>query len=42
MIGQHRWFHTVADTLDCVDARLLAPVLRAHQMTIEAVVGGAA
>jgi hypothetical protein len=42
VIGQHRWFHTVADTLDCVDARLLAPVLRAHQRTIEAVVAGAA
>jgi hypothetical protein len=42
VIGQHRWFHTVDDTLDCVDARLLAPVLRAHQRAIEGVVGGAA
>jgi hypothetical protein len=42
VIGQHRWFHTVGDTLDCVDARLLAPVLRAHQRTIEAVVSAAA
>jgi hypothetical protein len=42
VIGLHRWFHTVADTLDCVDARLLTPVLRAHQRTIEAIVGGAA
>ena len=41
VIGQHRWFHTVADTLDCVDARLLAPVLRAHQRAIEAIVGAA-
>jgi hypothetical protein len=39
VIGQHRWFHTVGDTLDCVDARLLTPVLQAHQRTIEAVVG---
>jgi hypothetical protein len=42
VIGQHRWFHTVDDTLDCVDARLLAPVLRAHQRAIEAIVRGAA
>jgi len=42
VLGQHRWFHTVADTLDCVDARLLTPVLRAHQRAIEAVATGAA
>jgi len=41
VIGQHRWFHTVDDTLDCVDARLLAPVLRAHQRAIEGVIVGA-
>jgi hypothetical protein len=41
VIGQHRWFHTVGDTLDCVDARLLTPVLHAHQRTIEAVVTAA-
>jgi hypothetical protein len=35
VIGTHRWFHTVEDTLDRVDARLLVPVLRAHQTTIE-------
>ena len=42
VIGQHRWFHTVDDTLQCVDARLLAPVLRAHQRAVEAIVRGAA
>ena len=35
VIGVHRWFHTVQDTLERVDARLLVPVLRAHQRTIE-------
>ena len=35
VIGIHRWFHTVGDTLDCVDADLLAPVLEGHQRTIE-------
>jgi hypothetical protein len=35
VIGVHRWFHTVEDTLACVDAKLLVPVLRAHQATIE-------
>jgi hypothetical protein len=37
-IGQHRWFHTVGDTLDCVDAGLLLPVVRAHQDTIRRLV----
>jgi hypothetical protein len=37
-LGQHRWFHTVADTIECVDARLLLPVVRAHQATIERLV----
>lgn len=37
-IGVHRWFHTAADTLDKVDARLLFPVLRAHQRTLELLV----
>lgn len=40
MIGVHRWFHTVEDTLERVDARLVVPVLRAHQRTIELVVDG--
>jgi hypothetical protein len=35
VIGTHRWFHTVEDTLERVDARLILPVLRAHQRTIE-------
>jgi hypothetical protein len=38
MIGVHRWFHTVEDTLARVDARLVVPVLRAHQRTIELLV----
>lgn len=33
-IGLHRWFHTIKDTIECVDARLLAPVVRAHQATL--------
>lgn len=33
-IGQHRWFHTIEDTIECVDARLLLPVVRAHEATI--------
>jgi hypothetical protein len=35
VIGQHTWFHTPLDTLACVDARLLTPVVRAHQRAIE-------
>ena len=38
VLGVHRWFHTVEDTLERVDARLLAPVLTAHQRTIERLV----
>ena len=37
-IGLHRWFHTLGDTIQCVDARLLLPVLRAHQATIAALI----
>jgi len=33
-IGQHRWFHTTGDTIERVDARLLLPVVRAHQATL--------
>jgi hypothetical protein len=40
VIGQHTWFHTVEDTLERVDAKLLEPVLRAHQRTIELLVAG--
>jgi hypothetical protein len=38
-IGLHRWFHTVGDTLDCVDAGLLLPVVRAHQATMARLIG---
>jgi hypothetical protein len=38
VIGVHRWFHTVEDTLERVDAGLVAPVVRAHQRTIELIV----
>lgn len=38
-IGQHRWFHTLGDTLECVDARLLLPVVRAHQTTLRLLIG---
>ena len=37
-IGLHRWFHTMGDTLECVDASLLAPVVRAHEATIDRLV----
>ena len=37
-IGQHRWFHTQQDTIECADARLLLPVLAAHRKMIELVV----
>jgi hypothetical protein len=35
VLGLHRWLHTVADTLERVDARLVVPVLEAHKRTIE-------
>jgi hypothetical protein len=35
VLGVHPWFHTRLDTLERVDARLLVPVLAAHQRTIE-------
>ncbi len=31
VLGLHRWLHTVEDTLERVDARLVAPVLEAHK-----------
>jgi hypothetical protein len=40
VIGVHRWFHTVEDTLDRVDASLVTPVVRAHQRAIELLVAG--
>lgn len=41
VIGLHRWFHTRLDTLATVDARLVVPVVQAHQKTIELLVGAA-
>jgi hypothetical protein len=38
VLGLHRWLHTREDTLERVDARLVVPVLRAHQRTIELLV----
>jgi len=38
VLGVHRWMHTMDDTLERVDARLVVPVLRAHQRTIERLV----
>ena len=35
VLGLHRWLHTIKDTLDCVDARLVTPVLEAHKRTME-------
>jgi hypothetical protein len=41
VIGIHRWFHTVGDTLERVDAALVTPVLRAHQRTLEILLANA-
>lgn len=38
-IGVHRWFHTTSDTLDCVDASLVVPVIEAHKRAVELIVG---
>ena len=35
VIGVHRWFHTVEDTLERVSAPLVTPVVAAHARTIE-------
>jgi hypothetical protein len=40
VIGLHSWFHTVEDTLERTDARLVAPVVTAHQRAIERLVAG--
>ena len=40
-IGVHRWFHTVEDTLERVDAGLVLPVVEAHRRTIELIVSRA-
>jgi hypothetical protein len=39
VIGQHAWFHTRLDTLERVDAKLLTPVVRAHQRATELLIG---
>jgi len=41
VIGVHRWFHTVEDTIERVEASLVTPVVRAHQRAIEILVSGA-
>jgi hypothetical protein len=41
VIGVHRWFHTSEDTIDRVDARLVTPVVTAHQRAIELLVASA-
>jgi hypothetical protein len=41
VLGVHRWFHTEKDTLECVDAGLVTPVVRAHQRAIELMVASA-
>lgn len=41
VVGVHRWFHTVDDTLERVEASLVTPVLYAHQKTIELLVSSA-
>jgi hypothetical protein len=35
VLGLHRWLHTIKDKLECVDARLVTPVLEAHKRTME-------
>jgi hypothetical protein len=35
VIGVHRWFHTLEDTLERVYAPLVTPVVTAHARTIE-------
>ena len=37
-IGVHDWFHTIEDTLERVDVRLLLPVIEAHKRTLEIIV----
>jgi hypothetical protein len=40
VLGIHRWFHTIEDTIERVDGRLVTPVLEAHKRTIERAVEG--
>jgi hypothetical protein len=41
VLGVHRWFHTMEDTIARVDGRLVTPVLEAHKRTIERAVAEA-
>jgi hypothetical protein len=41
VLGVHRWLHTVEDTLERVDAKLVVPVLAAHQKAVELAVAAA-
>ena len=41
VLGVHRWFHTVEDTIERVDGRLVTPVLEAHMRIIERAVSDA-
>lgn len=38
VLGVHSWFHTIEDTIERLDGRLVTPVLEAHKRTIERVV----
>ncbi len=35
ILGLHRWLHTIKDTIECVDAKLVVPVLDGHKRTME-------
>jgi hypothetical protein len=39
VLGVHRWFHTIEDTIERVDGRLVTPVLEGHKRVIERAVG---
>jgi hypothetical protein len=41
VLGVHRWFHTIEDTLERVDGRLVTPVLEGHKRTMERAVAEA-
>ena len=41
VLGVHRWFHTIEDTVKRVDGRLVTPVLEAHMRTMERAVSEA-
>lgn len=41
VLGLHRWLHTIKDTLECADARLVTPVLEGHKRTMERAVAEA-